>query len=150
MAPRRPSHAPRGVVGAAAAAPVILVALYVFLWFPPAIRLADPWYEAFAEVKAGMASGDPAARRRLLDRGGVGLEDLCRTYPYHARVHYLLGCYYEYTGRYDSAIVHAKEALRLGSNSIVNRVDGPAAALLDSAEALEAALSQSKQTAGRP
>jgi hypothetical protein len=112
--------------------PALFIIGYLFLWNAPKINLRDPWYEAFSQVNAGMRTQDPVLRQQLLDRGGGALKELCGRYPYHARVHFFLGCYYEYTGCYDSAIVHAREAIRLGSGAEVNQVDGMATELLNS------------------
>ena len=113
--------------------PALFVIGYLFFWNAPKVDLRDPWYKAFSQVNAGMKTQDPVVKQEMLDRGGGALKELCRHYPYHARVHFFLGCYYEYTGCYDSAIVHAREAIRLGSGSEVNQVDGLATELLVSA-----------------
>ena len=128
--------------------PLLFVVGYVFFWNAPRIHLRDPWYEAFNQVTAAMKTPDPVQKQRLLDQGGSRLSDLCRKYPHHARVQYMLGCYYEYTGNYDSAIVHAREAIRLGSGATVNQVDGMATELLKEAIAKKAGAAASRQ-AGR-
>jgi hypothetical protein len=129
--------------------PAIFIAGYLFFWNAPKVNLQDPWYEAFSKVNAGMKTQDPVVKQQLLDRGGGALKELCKRYPYHARVHFFLGCYYEYTGCYDSAIVHAKEALRLGSGAEVNQVDDLATELLiSSTSKLRALRAQGEQAGG--
>jgi hypothetical protein len=122
--------------------PTLFIIGYLFFWNAPKIHLMDPWYEAYHQVNLAMNTQDPVMKRQLLDQGGGALKELCRKYPYHARVHYLLGCYYDYTGNYDSAIVHAKEAIRLGSGATVNQVDDIAAQLLISSTSKKAALNK--------
>jgi hypothetical protein len=120
--------------------PVVMVTAYMFFWNAPKINFTDPWYEAFSIVNAATKTPNTFLRQKLLEKGGKELKDLCRKYPYHARVHYLLGCYFEYIGQYDSAIVQAGEAVRLGSGAVVNQVDGLAEQLRLSATAKKASL----------
>jgi hypothetical protein len=122
--------------------PALFMTGYLFFWNAPQINLRDPWYEAFSQVNAGTKTHDPVIKKQLLDRGGGALRELCGKYPYHARVHYLLGCYYEYVGNDDSAIVHAREAIRLGSGATVDQVDGMAAELLISSTTRKASLNK--------
>lgn len=119
--------------------PVLLAFAYLFFWIVPPMHMSDPWYEAFGLVGKGMLSRDTISGRQLVEKGGVELRALSTKYPFHARVHYFLGCYYECAGQYDSAIIQAKEAIRLGSGSVVNQVDGLAQNLLASATAKKAA-----------
>jgi tetratricopeptide (TPR) repeat protein len=103
---------------------------YLFFWFAPPRDLQDPWNEAFSLLTSAHTIQDISARQRLMDGAGYQLKELARMHPYHARVHYLLGAYYNDVGDYASAIAQAKEALRLGSGAIVRRVDGVARQLL--------------------
>jgi hypothetical protein len=127
--------------------PSLFMVAYLFFWNAPKIHLDDPWYEAYHQVNLAMTTQDPVMKRKLLDRGGGALKELCGKYPYHARVHYLLGCYYDDAGNYDSAIVHAREAIRLGSGATVDQVDGLATELLISAMSEKASLNRNEPTA---
>jgi len=117
----------------ALAPPTLSFIAYFFLWFGPDINLQDPWQEAFSSLTAANAIQDTSARQSAIDGAGARLKGLSELHPYHARIHYFLGAYYNDSGQYDSSIAHAKEALRLGSGSLVNRVDVPAQQLLVSA-----------------
>jgi len=119
---------------------ILFVAAYLFFWSAPEIKLVDPWHEAFSQVNVAVNTRDPVLKQKLLDLGGGKLKELCAQYPYHARIHYMLGCYFEFTGQYDSAIVQAQEALRLGSGGTANRVDDIATNVLLSAKAKKEAL----------
>ncbi|HUI90751.1 MAG TPA: tetratricopeptide repeat protein [Chitinivibrionales bacterium] len=110
--------------------PILSFAGYVFFWNAPKVHLINPWYEAFHQVIKAQEILDPLQRQRILNEGGEKLIVLSRRFPQHARVQYYLGTYYDIIGKYDSAVVHAKEAIRLGSGSIVNRVDDLATELL--------------------
>jgi len=112
------------------AVPTLFFIAYFFLWFGPAIDLQDPWREAYSSLSAADAIQDPSARQRAIDDAGARLKGLSELHPYHARVHYFLGAYYNDSGQYDPAIAQAKEAIRLGSGTVVNRVDLVAQQLL--------------------
>jgi hypothetical protein len=120
--------------------PGLFVAVYLFLWNAPAVHLRDPWYEAYSQVVAATGTHDTIVNQRLLDYGGAALRALCAQYPYHARVHFLLGGYYYFAGNYDSAMVQANQAIALGRGATVNQVDGIAGELLDAARAKKASL----------
>ncbi len=126
----QPNAGARHMPISAVLAPALFLAAYLFLWNHPKIKLIDPWYYAFYQVSAGLNARNTPAGRAMLDKGGDALRSLRATYPFHARIHFMLGYYYENTGSYDSAIIEARRAIRLGSGSVVNRVDDLAADLL--------------------
>lgn len=110
--------------------PAIILCTYLFFWFAPEVQLSNPWEEAIQQVNAAANSSDTLVKRQILEKAGARLKELRRIHPYHARVQYYLGCYFNCVGLYDSAIAQCKEAIRLGSGAILNRVDIPAQGLL--------------------
>lgn len=103
--------------------PSVALLIYLYFWFGPAPALQDPWWAAAALMDSAAAEQDPVRRQEILDRSGAELKKLSALHPYHARVHFLVAVYDTRTGQFDSAIKEAREAIRLGSGSIVNRVD---------------------------
>jgi tetratricopeptide (TPR) repeat protein len=129
--------------------PALSVLAYLLVWSIPPPSIADPWYAAIESVKRARATTNPAEKQALLDTAGARLRELVRTYPYHARVHFLAAYYYNDAGNFDAAIFHSKEAVRLGSGASVNQVDGTAKALLVEASLRKArSLIESNDSAG--
>lgn len=110
--------------------PALSVLAYLALWFVPPPRIVDPWNEAITLVNDARAAQDPARKRELLDRAGAMLGEMVQSHPYHARVQFVASYYYNDVGDNEAAIVHAKEAIRLGSGARVNQVDGIAREVL--------------------
>jgi len=103
--------------------PALFLVVFLYFWFAPTIALQDPWWDAAALMNSADAEQDPAKRQKILEESRAELKKLAEIHPYHARVHFLVAVSETRTGQFDSAIKHAREAIRLGSGSIVNRVD---------------------------
>jgi tetratricopeptide (TPR) repeat protein len=110
---------------------VLLFAFFVisflFVWKQPEVKSLDPWYEAYFMVDSSMKVTDPILKRQLLNDGGDRLRELVKEYPYHAKLHLLLGIYFEVAGKWDSAIVEQKESMKLGAGGTINPVTQDAA-----------------------
>jgi tetratricopeptide (TPR) repeat protein len=110
--------------------PLVMFLVYVYIWYGPTVVLEDPWDAAVTLMDSTANVQDPVRRQGMLEKSGAELKQLSELHPYHARVHFLLGRYYIRTGQFQAAIEEAKEAIRLGSGAVVNRVDGIARDLL--------------------
>ncbi len=105
----------------------ISVIAFLFVWKQTEVKSIDPWYEAYFMVDSSMKVDDPILKRQLLNDGGERLLELTKKYPYHAKLHLLLGIYYEVAAKWDSAIVQQKEAMKLGAGGSINPITQDAA-----------------------
>jgi tetratricopeptide (TPR) repeat protein len=103
--------------------PGLLLVVFLGLWFAPHVDFDEPWNEGMTLVNASRKAASPAERKSMLDRAGALLKEQVRLHPYHARLHFFLGYYYDDAGEYDKAIAEAKEAIRLGAGSTFNPVE---------------------------
>jgi len=110
--------------------PTLMLLIYLYLWFGPAVTVTDPWSDDAELLDSATKMTDPAQRSAAFEKAGTDLKRLIAEHPYHARVHYYLSFYYLSTRQLDGAIASAKEAIRLGSGGMVNQVDGDARELL--------------------
>jgi len=74
-------------------------------------------------VDSSMKVSDPQLKKQFLEQGGEILREQVKEYPYHSKVHLLLGIYYEVTGKWDSAIAEHTESMRLGAGGTINPIE---------------------------
>jgi|JI10StandDraft_1071094.scaffolds.fasta_scaffold20521_5 tetratricopeptide (TPR) repeat protein len=115
-----PSAAGAGRIGAMAL-PVLMLVGVLVVWSGPPPDLKDPWAEAAKGF--GSPGETEAARRATFLKAASELTRLTEAYPKHARVHYMTAYALINIDDLDGAIRHAREAVRLGSGAVVNRVD---------------------------
>ncbi|TAL69515.1 MAG: tetratricopeptide repeat protein [Bacteroidetes bacterium] len=105
---------------------LIFVIFFLLVWKEPEVKSVDPWYEGYFLVDSSMKVNDPLLKKDLMNQGGDRLRELVKEYPYHSKVHLLLGIYYEVSGQWDSAIAEHKESMRLGAGGTINPIEGDA------------------------
>lgn len=110
--------------------PLLFLAALFFTWFGPSIDITDPWFDAVLKVDSASKVTDPALRSKLMDEGGAELKKLIKEYPFHARVHFMLGFYYMKSGKMDSAISEFRETIKIDSGATINPVWTDAVRLL--------------------
>ncbi|MGA2297075.1 MAG: tetratricopeptide repeat protein [FCB group bacterium] len=106
---------------------LFLIILYLFVWTKPEIKSIDPWYEAYMLVDSSTRETNPVEKQTLLNNGGNRLKELAQKYPFHAKVHLLLGVYYNQVQQWDSAIAEQKEAIKISAGATINPVELDAA-----------------------
>jgi tetratricopeptide (TPR) repeat protein len=109
---------------------ILFLIIYLFLWSPLPERPVDPWYRAAMMLDSAAKVQDVKARSILISNAGKELHELASEHPYHARVHLLLGRYYNVVNSYDSAIVSVHRALEIGGGSYMNPIERDAFAQL--------------------
>ena len=102
---------------------LIFVIFFLLVWKEPEVKSVDPWYEGYFLVDSSVKVTDPMIKKELLEKGGNKLRELVKEYPYHSKVHLLLGIYYEFAGKWDSAITEHKESMRLGAGGTINPIE---------------------------
>lgn len=113
---------------AAIVLPVLMLLSVLAIWFGPSPGLSDPWVDAAKDL--GSPGETDAARRATFLKAAAELTRLTELYPRHARVHYSTAYALLMAGDLDGAIHHSRQAVRLGSGAVVNRVDVPAREVL--------------------
>ena len=103
------------------------VVFFLLVWKEPEVKSIDPWYEAYFLIDSSLKVADPAVKNQLMNDGGEKLRVLVKKYPYHAKVHLLLGVYYEVAGQWDSAIAEHKQSMKLGAGGTINPIEQDAA-----------------------
>lgn len=136
-----PAPSVTGRLGAMAL-PVLMLFGVLAIWAGPPPDLNDPWVEAAKGF--GSPGETDAAKRATFLNAAKELTRLTETYPKHARVHYMTAYALINLGDLDGAIRHAREAVRLGSGAVVNRVDIVAREIL-----VAASLQKSEPLMGR-
>lgn len=99
------------------------VIFFLLIWKEPEVKSIDPWYEGYMLVDSSMKVSEPQLKKELLNQGGEILRDMVKEYPYHSKVHLLLGIYYEVSGKWDSAIAEHSESMRLGAGGTINPIE---------------------------
>ncbi|MBI5326529.1 MAG: tetratricopeptide repeat protein [Ignavibacteriae bacterium] len=102
---------------------LMFVIFFLFIWKEPEVKSIDPWYEGYFLVDSSMKVSNPQLKKDLLNQGGNKLRELVKEYPYHSKVHLLLGIYYEVSGKWDSAIAEHRESMRLGAGGTINPIE---------------------------
>lgn len=105
----------------------IAVIIFIWIWTKPGDEVVDPWYKAALKVDSSRKTFDPSLKVKLLNEGGDELRELIKKYPYHARVHYLLGFYYMTAQKLDSAITEFRTTIKMDSGATINPVAPDAA-----------------------
>ena len=102
---------------------IAAICIYLYAWTDVGDPVVDPWFAAVQLVDSSRKVDDPQLKHQLLERGGDELRYLTAKFPYHARVHFLLGYYYSTAAKWDSSIAEYKEAIRIGAGGYVNQVE---------------------------
>lgn len=102
--------------------PFVLLAIFLLAWILNADQFIDPWNEISLDFEKAKVVSDTAARTDRMKDCLSRYQKLLERHPYHARLHYLVANASLLLHQYDSAIVHAKECIRLDSAGIVNQV----------------------------
>jgi tetratricopeptide (TPR) repeat protein len=105
----------------------IAIIIFLWIWTKPGDEVVDPWYKAALKVDSSRKTFDPALKVKLLNEGGDELRELVKKYPFHARVHYLLGFYYMTAQKLDSAITEFRTTIKIDSGATINPVAPDAA-----------------------
>ncbi|OGU12351.1 MAG: hypothetical protein A2X61_01245 [Ignavibacteria bacterium GWB2_35_12] len=101
----------------------VFVIFFLLVWKEPEVKSIDPWYEGYMLVDSSMKVSEPQLKKGLLNQGGDILRELVKEYPYHSKVHLLLGIFYEVSGQWDSAIAEHTESMRLGAGGTINPIE---------------------------
>jgi len=101
----------------------VFVLFFLLVWKEPEVKSIDPWYEGYMLVDSSMKVSDNQLKIELMNQGGDILRELVKEYPYHAKVHLLLGIYYEVSSKWDSAIAEHSESMRLGAGGTINPIE---------------------------
>ncbi len=100
----------------------IIVVLYLLVWTGKGEKPVDPWYKAARLVDSSRKIENNQLSSRLYSEGLEKLQDLTEKYPYHARVHFLLGYAYMVGKKWDSAMSHFKTTIKIDSGNTINPV----------------------------
>ncbi len=109
---------------------VILVISFSIL---PAPDYSNPWDSSIKLIDSATSIPNEGLRTEMIKVGGKELLALIDKYPYHAKLHTLVGYYFFMNGEMDSVIRHQTKALELVSGGGDNSIEKPARDLLTNA-----------------
>lgn len=100
----------------------VAILLYLFIWKKSNVRVLDPWYKAGIYLDSAVAAKDNLKRAYYLKEAGEKIPPVLEKFPFHARVHFITGYYYQLTGKNDSALQEYRIAAKLDSGGTINTV----------------------------